>query len=155
VPVENTGGAGTRDSHWRESTFNNELMTGYLNNGSNPLSRITVASLADIGYQVDISRADAYSPPAGSLLGGGGRRGSTGGAALRLDELETDRNLPVRSATLVEVLSRMTVPTLRQTEVMSKTTSTTDEVFASTKAVKKSAPSMPSNSLRLLVSKVA
>jgi hypothetical protein len=66
VPLENGGGPGTRDSHWRESTFNNELMTGYINTGSNPLSRLTLASLADMGYQVDLSAADAYSLPGGS-----------------------------------------------------------------------------------------
>ncbi|MCA9172661.1 MAG: hypothetical protein KDB23_33580, partial [Planctomycetales bacterium] len=27
IPVENTGGSGTRDAHWRETVFNNELMT--------------------------------------------------------------------------------------------------------------------------------
>lgn len=62
VPVENTGGAGTRDSHWRESVFNNELMTGFLNAGTNPLSRITVGSLADMGYQVNMNAADNYFP---------------------------------------------------------------------------------------------
>ena len=30
VPVANTGGAGTRGGHWREATFGNELMTGFL-----------------------------------------------------------------------------------------------------------------------------
>jgi hypothetical protein len=29
VPVENSGGSGTRDAHWRESEFGNEVMTGY------------------------------------------------------------------------------------------------------------------------------
>ncbi len=64
VPVENSGGAGTRDSHWRESVFGNELMTGYLNSGFNPLSRMTIASLADLGYQVNLAAADPYTPPA-------------------------------------------------------------------------------------------
>ncbi len=68
VPVENTGGAGTRDSHWRESVLSNELMTGWAGPGiSLPISRITVASLADLGYQVDMSRADAYTRPTSSL----------------------------------------------------------------------------------------
>lgn len=66
VPVANTGGSGTRDAHWRESVFNNELMTGFLDGGDNPLSRITVASLADMGYEVDLDAADPYTPP-GSL----------------------------------------------------------------------------------------
>ena len=66
VPVANTGGAGTRDSHWRESVFRNELMTGFLNSGVNPISRMTAASLIDIGYEIDLSAADPYTPP--SLL---------------------------------------------------------------------------------------
>lgn len=63
VPVENTGGLGTRDSHWRETTFANELMTGYLNSGTNPVSRLTIASFADMGYQVDLDVAQPYSLP--------------------------------------------------------------------------------------------
>ena len=61
VPVENQeGGPGTRDSHWRTSVFANELMTGFLNTGSNPLSRVTVASLGDLGYVVDEAGADDF-----------------------------------------------------------------------------------------------
>ena len=62
VPVENTGGTGTQDGHWRESVFDSELMTGWLNVGSsNPLSSVSAASLADAGYTVDTSAADSYS----------------------------------------------------------------------------------------------
>jgi Leishmanolysin len=61
VPVENTGGSGTRDSHWRESILRSELMTGFLNRGSNPLSRISVGSLQDLGYTVNLAAADGYS----------------------------------------------------------------------------------------------
>jgi len=71
VPVENQeGAAGTRDSHWRLAVFTNELMTGFLSNGANPLSRVTVASLGDLGYDVDEGGADAFqlnflpAPPA-------------------------------------------------------------------------------------------
>ena len=61
VPVENEeGGAGSRDSHWRLAVFSNELMTGLLTAGANPLSRVTVASLGDLGYVVDEGRADAF-----------------------------------------------------------------------------------------------
>lgn len=61
VPVESSGGSGTADSHWRDSIFANEIMTGYIGPGRTlPLSRVTVASLADLGYQVNISAADAY-----------------------------------------------------------------------------------------------
>jgi hypothetical protein len=60
VPVENTGGPGTTDSHWRESSFGNELMTGFVNLGTNPLSIVTVASLGDMGYLVNYGAADTY-----------------------------------------------------------------------------------------------
>lgn len=61
VPVENTGGAGTADGHWRESVLGNELMTGFIGAGLSPLSVVTLASLADQGYGVDIAAADSYS----------------------------------------------------------------------------------------------
>lgn len=63
VPVENTGGAGTRDGHWRESVFKNELMSGFIAEANNPLSRLTVASLKDLGYRVNLSAAEPYSLP--------------------------------------------------------------------------------------------
>lgn len=61
VPVENTqGGQGTRDGHWRESTFVIELMTGFIAGAGNPLSTVTIQSLLDMGYAVDINEADPY-----------------------------------------------------------------------------------------------
>ena len=63
VPVENSGGAGTANSHWRETTFNAELMTGYVDPGSNPMSRVTVGSLSDLGYGVALDAADPYGLP--------------------------------------------------------------------------------------------
>ena len=63
VPVANTGGAGTRDSHWRESVLGNELMTGFLGAGINPISRVTVAALEDLGYEVNYDAADDYVLP--------------------------------------------------------------------------------------------
>ncbi|MFZ4519010.1 MAG: leishmanolysin-related zinc metalloendopeptidase [Microthrixaceae bacterium] len=68
VPVEAEGGVGTADSHWSEATFNNELMTGFLDPGANPLSRMSLASMADLGYQVDLGRADAYVLPGTAAL---------------------------------------------------------------------------------------
>jgi hypothetical protein len=64
VPVEGTaGGDGTINSHWRESVFGNELMTGFINQGKNPLSIMTIRSLEDLGYTVDTTAADAYTKP--------------------------------------------------------------------------------------------
>jgi hypothetical protein len=61
VPVENQGGPGTADSHWRESVFGNELMTGFVELGANPLSIVTVASMGDEAYLVNYAAADAYT----------------------------------------------------------------------------------------------
>jgi len=61
VPVENQGGPGTADGHWRESVMGRELMTGYISLTSNPLSTITIASLQDLGYTVSYANADPYT----------------------------------------------------------------------------------------------
>lgn len=64
VPLENAGGRGTAGVHWQEQNFENELMTGALNEDEkNPLSRVTLAALADIGYPVDMEAADDYTLP--------------------------------------------------------------------------------------------
>lgn len=68
VPVENDGQPGTRDVHWRESAFRAELMTGYINAGANALSRLSVASLRDLGYQVRLEAAEPYGLPARSSV---------------------------------------------------------------------------------------
>jgi hypothetical protein len=82
VPVENTGGGGTRDSHWRDSIFTNELMTGWAGPGTNlPLSRITVGSLADIGYTVNMAAADSYTPSSSQISAA--RTASGGSTSLR------------------------------------------------------------------------
>jgi hypothetical protein len=52
IPVEATGWAGTARSHWRETVFGRELMTGWLSGSDQPLSATTIASLADAGYGV-------------------------------------------------------------------------------------------------------
>ena len=61
VPVENTGGAGTADSHWRDSVFKSELMTGFISTGVNPISATTIGSFQDLGYSVDVSRAEPFN----------------------------------------------------------------------------------------------
>jgi hypothetical protein len=63
VPVENTGGPGTADGHWRETVFRNELMSGFISAPNNPISRLTVASLQDMGYEVDLNAAEPYTLP--------------------------------------------------------------------------------------------
>lgn len=77
VPVENMAGPGSGDGHWRESVFGDELMTPFANLlGISPLSAITVQSLADLGYGVDASLADAFTlvlPAAQRAPAAGGR----------------------------------------------------------------------------------
>jgi hypothetical protein len=71
VPVENTGGDGTRDAHWRESVFASELMTGWISGVTQPLSRTTVAALGDLGYEVEPLLADPFAIPVPALRAGG------------------------------------------------------------------------------------
>ena len=64
VPVEGLFPYGGHDNtHWRESVFGDELMTRALS-GRGVLSAITLQSLADLGYSVDLSQAEAYTLPA-------------------------------------------------------------------------------------------
>jgi hypothetical protein len=63
IPVENSGGAGTADAHWRESVFDSELMTGFSEAPGVPvpMSIMTIQSLADEGYVVNVLAADPYT----------------------------------------------------------------------------------------------
>lgn len=61
VPVEDDSG------HWRGSVFGDELMTASVRpdlDGTLPLSAITIQSLADHGYEVNVGLADEYRLPA-------------------------------------------------------------------------------------------
>lgn len=49
IPVETDGGSGTAGGHWDESTFDNELMTGWIN-GDNYIAPMTIGTLQDMGY---------------------------------------------------------------------------------------------------------
>lgn len=73
VPVESVGGGGTANSHWRETTFGPELMTGFANSPPMPLSIMTVRSLADLGYTINGAAADSYRIFIGNLRAGGNR----------------------------------------------------------------------------------
>ncbi len=55
VPLERMDG-----SHWRVSVFPDELMRS---GGGSALSAITVQSMADLGYGVDVTQADPYTLP--------------------------------------------------------------------------------------------
>ena len=72
VPVENDAeryGKGVLYVHWRESVFDSEVMTPTISTStSQPLSKVTLAALADIGYSVDYSEAESYTLPSRSQL---------------------------------------------------------------------------------------
>ena len=68
VPVANTGGPGTRDGHWRELVFGNELMSGFIKGPLNPISRMSIAAFEDMGYQVNYNAADEYMLPSSLRL---------------------------------------------------------------------------------------
>jgi hypothetical protein len=70
VPVENNGGAGTAEGHWEEDVFKNELMSGFIAAPNNPLSRMTVASLQDLGYVVNLNAAEPYDLPLAGIVDG-------------------------------------------------------------------------------------
>ena len=69
VPVvrQEEGWPGSADSHWRGSVLAGELMSagagsyGYYVNAGKRLSAITIQSLADLGYVVDVTQADRYT----------------------------------------------------------------------------------------------
>ena len=80
VPVENCLGRGSGDGHWRESYWSEDLPRNYCRGGEvllggelmsplntlgvrEPLSKITIQSLADMGYTVDVGEAAPYSLP--------------------------------------------------------------------------------------------
>lgn len=52
------------EGHWDEGTFGIENMTSNLNLPSSPVSGLTIAALADMGYTVDFNCAESYLPPA-------------------------------------------------------------------------------------------
>jgi len=77
VVLENDGGTGTVESHWEETgtgakdtpgrqKFDTEIMTGIAEviGTAQPLSRVTIASMADLGYSVDMDQADVFVLPA-------------------------------------------------------------------------------------------
>ena len=61
MPVENKdGGSGVQDSHWRKSVMGSEVMTPTIGS-SGAFSKITIQSMADLGYTVDDGVAEGYT----------------------------------------------------------------------------------------------
>ena len=98
VPVENMGGSGTADAHWRNSVFGlRELMNGYRILGSRTaeaMSLVTIQSMADLGYTVDVDEADTYTLPFSSSSTASSRAGESPGTRIPLKCIVTQ---PVRT----------------------------------------------------------
>lgn len=73
IPVENQGGSGTRDAHWRQAVFQDEVMTSFIapQGVPMPMSIMTIQSVADLGYSVNPGAADSYSLPSPDLVAAG------------------------------------------------------------------------------------
>ncbi|MGL5097325.1 MAG: pre-peptidase C-terminal domain-containing protein, partial [Planctomycetia bacterium] len=99
VPVENNGGPGTADAHWEEDVLQNELMTGFIDLGSVPLSRLTAASLIDLGYVVNLAAADSFMLPPNLVAPN----------ALVVEPVETTGGSPAGAFLLSSVRRRTTV----------------------------------------------
>ena len=83
VPVENLGGGGSANLHWRSSVLRGELMRPLNALGApETFSAITIQSMADLGYTVDVSLAEPYTLPA--------RRAAAGEEAGRVVNLGDD-----------------------------------------------------------------
>ena len=66
--MENRAGQGSGDAHWRESVLDHELMTPFQNGGEpDPLSPITIQSLADLGYKVNAALAEPFRLPGAAV----------------------------------------------------------------------------------------
>ena len=61
VPLENGAMEGISDQFWRASVFGDEVMTPYVTGDSQPLSRVTLEALYEVGYELDVTMADAFT----------------------------------------------------------------------------------------------
>lgn len=62
IPIEVDGGVGVAYQHWDEDLMQNELMTGFYGPTQvEPISAVTVGSLADLGYKVNFNAAEPYN----------------------------------------------------------------------------------------------
>jgi hypothetical protein len=69
VPLEDhRARPGTEISHWRETVFTTELMTGWNDITPNAFSRVTIAAMADLGYTVNMAAAEPFARPGTSVL---------------------------------------------------------------------------------------
>ena len=68
VPVENSGLQGSADGHWRQSVFEDELMNPFLVGAAPPMSAITLESLYEIGYEINLGEAESFALSVGGMV---------------------------------------------------------------------------------------
>ena len=112
VPVENQSNSfGSLNGHWRETTMDRELMTPFLDGGvANPLSTITVQSLADLGYVVTNVGTDDYT-----VANPNGAPGSEPGGGEKIPLIDDILWMPLRvvddrTGQVVRVLPPLGIP---------------------------------------------
>ncbi len=63
APLENGAVEAISDQFWRQSVFGDEVMTAYVTGDSQPLSRITLEALYEVGLEIDVMMADPFTLP--------------------------------------------------------------------------------------------
>jgi hypothetical protein len=83
--VEEDYGEGTAGAHWKETLYDRELMTGFVEPGVRmPLSRLTIGALRDLGYGVNPDHAENYAISRRRFLRDTSARKKVGGCMDRL-----------------------------------------------------------------------
>jgi hypothetical protein len=68
LPADWECGAGNMGAHWKESMFDTEIQTPYVESTNpQPLSVMTIEALGDIGYLVDSTQADPVIPSTSAM----------------------------------------------------------------------------------------
>ncbi len=75
VPLESGAMEGVSDQYWRAGVFGDEVMTPYITGASQPLSRITLEALYEVGYELDVTMADPFTLPGAGAAAMARRRG--------------------------------------------------------------------------------
>lgn len=99
------------ESHWDEAVFGSEVMTPMLGpDAANALSAVTIASLADLGYVVDINQADTFTAPGAAAASGGTTAATSGNSVepMMVSTLGSGSIAALSSSGYVEYVVRIT-----------------------------------------------
>eukprot|EP00924_Labyrinthula_sp_SR-Ha-C_P006439 snap_masked-scaffold_57-processed-gene-1.16-mRNA-1 protein AED:1.00 eAED:1.00 QI:0/0/0/0/1/1/3/0/420 len=99
--LDANNGRGSIDGHWDIDDLDNELMVFAIdaNDAEHPLSRLTIGSLEDLGYEVDFNQADDFSVSAVVSLDKGNLGSSIASGKKGYVDLSNDLSkMPVKRA---------------------------------------------------------